>query len=65
MATNLPPLIAPRMEPSYTHPTAQQRGTQEPKKSPFCSAFARQLCDDNCLPGWLLDFSAPSQASNA
>ena len=31
------------------------------EKSPFYSTFARQLCDDTCLPGWLPTFSAHSQ----
>ena len=31
-------------------------GTYKPKKSAFYSTFARQLCDDARLPGWLSAF---------
>ena len=31
------------------------------EKSPFCSTFARKMCDDAHLPGWLPTFLAHSQ----
>ena len=45
-----------------THiPTSMKSGgAYKSKKSAFCS-FARQLCDDTCLPGWLSAFPAHSQ----
>ena len=36
-------------------------GAYKPKESPFYIAFARQLCDDTHLPGWLSAFPAHSQ----
>ena len=33
----------------------------KPEKSAFYSTFARQLCDDTCLPGWLFAFPVHSQ----
>ena len=36
-------------------------GAYNPEKSAFYSTFARQLCDDNRLPGWLSAFPPHSQ----
>ena len=36
-------------------------GAYKPEKSAFYSTFARQLCDDTCLPGWLSAFPVHSQ----
>ena len=36
-------------------------GAYKPEKSAFYSTFARQLCDDTRLPGWLPAFPAHSQ----
>ena len=36
-------------------------GTYKPEKSAFYSTFARQLCDDTRLPGWLSAFPPHSQ----
>ena len=56
-----------------THtPTSIKLGvTYQPEKSAFYSTFARQLCDDTRLPGWLSAFPVhpqtfkPTQASFA
>ena len=36
-------------------------GAYTPERSAFYSTFARQLCDDTRLPGWLTAFSVHSQ----
>ena len=36
-------------------------GAYKPEKSAFYSTFARQLCDDTRLPGWLSAFPVHSQ----
>ena len=36
-------------------------GAYKPEKSAFYSTFARQLCVDTCLPGWLSAFPVHSQ----
>ena len=36
-------------------------GAYKPEKSVFYSTFARQLCDDTHLPGWLSAFPVHSQ----
>ena len=36
-------------------------GAYKPEKSAFYSTFARQLCDDTCLSGWLSAFPVHSQ----
>ena len=36
-------------------------GAYKPEKSAFYSTFARQLCDDTHLPGWLSAFPVHSQ----
>ena len=33
----------------------------KPEMSAFYNTFARQLCDDTCLPGWFSAFSVHSQ----
>ena len=45
-----------------THtPTSRAYKTEKPA---FYNTFARQLCDDTCLPGWLSAFPVHSQTSN-
>ena len=36
-------------------------GAYKPEESAFCSTFARQLCNDTHLQGWLSAFLAHSQ----
>ena len=45
----------------HTPASIQSGGAYKPEKSAFYSTFARQLCDDTCLPGWLSAFPVHSQ----
>ena len=62
MATNLLPVIAPKMKPSYTHSSYLLHGTYTLIST---APFARQLCDDIHFR-WmaLIAFPARSQTFN-
>ena len=46
---------------THTPASTKLGGAYKPKKSAFYSTFARQLCDDTRLPGWLSAFPVHSQ----
>ena len=46
---------------THTIASIKSGGAYKPEKSAFYSTFARQLCDDTCLPGWLSAFPVHSQ----
>ena len=46
---------------THTPASIKSCGAYKPEKSAFYSTFARQLCDDTCLPGWLSAFPVHSQ----
>ena len=46
---------------THTPASIKSGGVHKPEKSAFYSTFARQLCDDTRLPGWLSAFPVHSQ----
>ena len=46
---------------THTPASIKSGGAYKPEKSAFYSTFARQLCDDTHLPGWLSAFPVHSQ----
>ena len=46
---------------THTPTSIELGGAYKPEKSAFYSTFARQLCDDTHLPGWLSAFPVHSQ----
>ena len=56
-------LSLPLERSQVTHNRASTKlgGTYKPEKLAFYSTFARQLCDDIHLPGWLFAFPVHSQ----
>ena len=62
MFTNLLPVTALEWSQVTHIPASIKSGrAYKPEKSAFYSTFARQLCDDTHLPGWLSAFPAHSQ----
>ena len=60
--TNLLPVIALEWSQVIPMPASiKSGGAYKPEKSAFYSTFARQLCDDTRLPGWLSTFPVHSQ----
>ena len=45
----------------HTPASIKSGRAHKPEKSAFYKTFARQLCDDTCLPGWLSAFPVHSQ----
>ena len=41
---------------THTPTSIKTGGAYKPENLPLYRTFARQLCDDNCLPGWLSAF---------
>ena len=50
-----------RSQVTHTPASTKSGGAYKPEKSAFYSTFARQLCDDIHLPGWLFAFPVHSQ----
>ena len=46
---------------THTSASIKSGGAYKPEKPAFYSTFARQLCDDTRLPGWLSAFPVHSQ----